>query len=73
MAGYRVFGTGGHKEKISYATQGKVQAYVQFQQAVPEGFERLNAWPTAMFSTIAPPEVTDGVIRWKGRSTLLLK
>ncbi len=65
LAGYQVFGTGGHKEKISYTTAGKVQAYVQFQQAVPDGFERLTAWPTDLFFTIAPPEVRDGRIQWK--------
>ena len=66
LAGYTVFGTGTSKEKIAYTTRGKVQAYVQFQQPVPEGFERLGAWPTALFSTIAPTEVKDGVIQWRG-------
>jgi hypothetical protein len=66
LAGYTIFGTGASKEKIAYTTRGKVQAYVQFQQPVPEGFERLGAWPTALFSTIAPTEVKDGVIQWRG-------
>ena len=64
LAGYHVFGTGKSKAKISYTTRGKVQAYVQFQQSVPKGFERLAAWPTDLFSTVAPPTVKDGVIQW---------
>jgi hypothetical protein len=66
LAGYKIFGTGENKdEKISYTTKGKVQAYLQFQQSIPEGFERLAQWPTELFNLIAPPEVIDGVIRWK--------
>lgn len=64
LAGYHVFGTGGHDGKISYTTEGCVQAYVQFQQVVPPGFERLGAWPTELFFRIAPPQVKDGVIQW---------
>ncbi len=64
LAGYQVFGTGGHDEKISYTTEGRVRAYVQFEQTVPAGFERLGAWPTELFFRIAPPQVKDGVIQW---------
>jgi len=62
LAGYQVFGTGGLDERISYTTQGRVQAYVQFQQAVPAGFERLGAWPTELFFRIVPPQVRNGVV-----------
>jgi len=64
LAGYQVFGAGGHDEKISYTTEGRVQAYVQFEQTVPAGFERLGVWPTELFFRIAPPQVKDGVIQW---------
>jgi hypothetical protein len=70
LMGYKVFGTGNPKvnlgvvggagDKIRYTTKGKVQAYVQFQQAVPDGFERLNLWPVEAFDWIAPPKVGNG-------------
>lgn len=66
LAGYQVFGTGGHEESISYTTHGSVQAYVQFQQSVPAGFQRLAVWPTDLFSTLAPPQVKDGIIQRQG-------
>ncbi|MBN2296533.1 MAG: hypothetical protein JXM70_29160 [Pirellulales bacterium] len=66
LAGYNVFGNGLKGKRVTYTTKGKVQAYVQFQQSVPEGFERLAAWPTRLFNTMAPTEVVDGVIQWKG-------
>ena len=65
LAGYQVFGTGENDEKISYTTRGKNQAYLQFQQPLPVGFERLAEWPIDLFFTIAPPKVIDGVIQWK--------
>ena len=40
---------------VSYTTKGKVQAYVQFKQELPEGFERLGLWPAELFDRIAPP------------------
>ncbi len=49
LAGYKVFGTGKHASQISYTTTGKVRAYVQFEQPVPEGFERLGLWPVDAF------------------------
>ncbi len=64
LAGYHVFGDGGHDEKISYTTEGRVQAYLQFEQTAPAGFERLGAWPTELFFRIAPPQVKGGVIEW---------
>jgi len=66
LAGYQVFGTGSRDGKIAYTTQGKVQAYVQFQQSVPDGFERLGAWPTDLFFSLAPPQINNGVIQWPG-------
>jgi hypothetical protein len=37
-----VFTSGEDGKAVSYTTKGKVQAYVQFTQPVPEGFERIN-------------------------------
>lgn len=53
LAGYKVFGTGKHTSQFSYATKGKVRAYVQFEQPVPEGFERLGLWPVEAFRGLA--------------------
>ena len=53
LMGYKVFGAG--KGNIGYTTQGNVRAYVQFQQSIPAGFERLGLWPTELFEVIAPP------------------
>jgi len=53
MMGFKVFGT--RAGNVSYTVKGKVQAYVQFQQPVPQGFERLRVWPIELFSRIAPP------------------
>jgi len=55
LAGYSVFTPGPDSKAVSYTTKGKVQAYVQFKQPVPEGFERLGLWPTELFSQMAPP------------------
>lgn len=70
LMGYQVFGTsnpvvnlgtpGGAGGKIRYTTNGKVQAYIQFQQPVPEGFERLSLWPAETFDWIAPPKIGNG-------------
>ncbi len=54
LAGYKVFSTEG-KSPIRYTVKGKVQAYVQFQQSVPAGMERLAIWPVEAFAAIAPP------------------
>ena len=53
MMGYKVFSTEG-KSPIRYTVQGKVQAYVQFQQRVPAGIERLTSWPVDLFQHVAP-------------------
>lgn len=56
LAGYSVFTPGKEGEAVSYTTKGKVQAYVQFRQPVPKGFERLGVWPVELFDLIAPPK-----------------
>ena len=48
LMGYRLFGKSDDPQRdhpVRYTTKGKVQAYVQFQQTVPPGFERLTLWP----------------------------
>jgi len=62
--GYKIFGVTVDKESekdIGYTTTGAVQAYVQFQQDVPDGFYRLQQWPVDVFQTIAPPPVVRGL------------
>ncbi|MCA9231130.1 MAG: hypothetical protein KDA57_10785 [Planctomycetales bacterium] len=57
VMGYKVFGVRVNKETaqdIAYTTSGKVQAYVQFQQEVPPGFDRLKKWPSEVFQSILP-------------------
>ncbi len=58
LMGYKIFGAG--KGDIRYTTRGNVRAYVQFQQSVPPGFERLGLWPTELFEAIAPPAQPGG-------------
>lgn len=55
LAGYSIFTPGDASKLVSCTTKGKVQAYVQFKQPVPEGFQRIGRWPTELFSLIAPP------------------
>ena len=55
LAGYSLFTPGSPSKALSYTTQGTVQAYVQFKQPMPEGFERLGLWPAELFSQMAPP------------------
>ncbi len=54
LAGYSVFTTGA-ESKATYTMKGKVQAYLQFKQSLPEGFQRIGLWPTELFYEIAPP------------------
>lgn len=56
LAGYSVFTSGDDAKAVTYTTKGRTQAYVQFKQSVPEGFERLGLWPTDLFAQIAPPK-----------------
>jgi hypothetical protein len=55
LMGYKLFCA--HTSGVSYTTKGKVQAYVQFEQTVPKGFQRLGVWPVRLFANIAPPGV----------------
>jgi hypothetical protein len=55
LAGYSVLTPGKDSEAATYSLKGKVQAYVQFKQPLPEGFERIGLWPTDVFAQIAPP------------------
>ncbi|HEX2973594.1 MAG TPA: hypothetical protein VHP11_14765 [Tepidisphaeraceae bacterium] len=55
LAGYSLITPGPAGQALSFTTKGKVQAYVQFKQPVPSGFERLGLWPTELFSQMAPP------------------
>ncbi|MGA2259104.1 MAG: hypothetical protein ABSG53_30910 [Thermoguttaceae bacterium] len=59
LAGYSVLTPGKESSVASYTTKGKVQAYVQFKQTVPPGFQRLGLWPTELFSQMAPPRTPD--------------
>jgi hypothetical protein len=56
LAGYSVFTNGDDGKAMSYTTKGKVQAYVQFTQPVPEGFERINLWPAQLYDAMAIPK-----------------
>jgi hypothetical protein len=56
LAGYSVLTPGKDAEVASYTTKGKVAAYVQFKQTVPQGFVQLGLWPVELFEQIAPPK-----------------
>ena len=58
LAGYSVFTPGNDAKAVSYTIKGKVQAYVQFAQTIPEGFERINLWPDQLFDFMAIPKPT---------------
>ena len=57
LAGYSVLTPGDAAKAVTYTTRGRTQAYVQFKQDVPQGFERLGLWPVDLFSRMAPPPV----------------
>jgi hypothetical protein len=57
LAGYSLFTPGEDGKAVTYTTKGRTQAYVQFKQEVPQGFERLGLWPADLFARIAPPAV----------------
>ncbi len=60
LMGYKVFGVIVQKataKDLGYTVKGKVRAYVQFQQEVPAGIERLTAWPVELFQSVAPPRL----------------
>jgi hypothetical protein len=62
LMGYKVFGvkvdTDSWKD-IGYTADGAVQAYVQFQQDVPDGIHRLGNWPAEVFAKLLPPAPAD--------------
>jgi hypothetical protein len=55
LVGYKVFGTGSDPNAISYTLAGDVAAYVQFQQAVPDGIQRLSEFPVEILDKLSPP------------------
>ncbi|MCL5097624.1 MAG: alpha-L-fucosidase, partial [Candidatus Omnitrophica bacterium] len=64
LAGFKVFGTsysqlnkvvGTGTGNPSYSIKGRVQAYVQYEQPVPKGMERLGLWPVKAFGDLVPP------------------
>ena len=57
LAGYSVLTPGDDAKAISLGLKGKVQAYVQFKQPVPAGFERIGVWPAELFARMAPPSI----------------
>lgn len=67
LMGYKVFGisagNGTRKDPVACTTRGHVRAYVQYQQDVPTGFERLTRWPAEAFEALAPlaPAAKEGV------------
>lgn len=54
LMGFKVFSEEGEGSPL-YTIKGKVEAYVQFQQAVPKGMVRLERWPVELFQHVAPP------------------
>lgn len=57
LMGFKVFGVGDGEGQgdVSYSVKGRVEAYVQYRQPVPEGIERLRFWPVDVFDAIRPP------------------
>lgn len=57
LMGFKVFGSAVAKDSadaITY-TARRVQAYVQYTQAVPAGMHRLGHWPADVFAQLLPP------------------
>jgi hypothetical protein len=61
VCGYSIRTPGPFGKYLTYSTKGRVQAYVQYKQDMPEGFERLGLWPTELFYHIAPPRTVAGL------------
>lgn len=64
LMGFKTFGfstakitkvEAGVKKPFSYTTKGKCRAYVEFEQSVPRGFERLGTWPVEVFQDVLHP------------------
>ena len=60
LMGFKIFGYTReqpvHDTSISYTVKGKVAAYVEFEQPVPEGMERLRYWPVEAFANLIAPK-----------------
>lgn len=67
LAGYSLFTPGEESKALTCTTRGRVRAYVQFKQSVPDGFERLGLWPADLFARMAPPR-SPGELRDSGAS-----
>jgi hypothetical protein len=67
LAGYSILTPGEESKAASFTTKGKVQAYIQFKQLMPEGFQRLGLWPVDLFSQIAPPSTPEELKRMTAR------
>ncbi len=59
LAGYSVFTNSEDGKAVSYSTKGRNKAYIQFNQSVPKGFERINLWPAQLFDFVAIPKVIE--------------
>jgi len=61
LMGYKVFGVGDTQEKsdVPFTVKGKVRAYIQFQQVLPEGIERVGTWPVEVFNSIGQFRIKD--------------
>jgi len=68
LAGYSLFTPGPASQAVSFTTHGNVQAYLQFRQELPEGFQRLGTWPAELFSQMAPPPAPSAIGRHRGRA-----
>lgn len=55
LAGAALTTPGPASSALTVTAKGKVEAYVQFKQELPKGFQRLGQWPTALFAEMAPP------------------
>lgn len=53
MMGFKVFGSR-DSDPFTCTLTGTNRAYVQYRQAVPEGFERLRFWPVDAFNDLLP-------------------
>jgi hypothetical protein len=53
--GFKVFGAKDN-DMFTYTLKGQNEAYVQFQQETPAGFERLALFPVDVFYGVAPPK-----------------
>ena len=61
LMGYKVFGVGDDqcKSDIPYSIKGRVCAYIQYQQTIPEGMKRIGNWPVEVFNSIGRFRIRD--------------